>query len=61
MEMPNVSNTAYDPKRNTTVDFRAYRKLTENEIRQALAMFLRTPQGRKMNDNQTVTVAYMGD
>lgn len=54
--MPNISNVAKDEKQNITFNVIAYRKLTEDELRQSIRYFRSTKEGRRIKKNTTYTI-----
>lgn len=56
MQMPNVDNVVRDPKLKITINVKAYRQLTETELRRSIAYFRSTKQGRRLKKNSTYVI-----
>lgn len=56
MQMPNVDNIARDDATNITINVRAYRKLSEQELIRSIRYFRSTKQGRRLKKNSTYTI-----
>jgi hypothetical protein len=46
MDPPKVNNQAYDSERDITYEVYAYRKLSEQELIHAVAVFVRSQKGK---------------
>jgi hypothetical protein len=56
MQMPNVITEAHDPDANFTFKVRAYRKLTQQEMKMSFAIFNQQRDKRRTLKNKTVEV-----